>query len=247
MSGIALILGPVVFQDFEATAGIRFGGEQRMVVHKLPGGTRIIDSLGRDDAEITLSGTFSGPDGTLRARLLDELRAEGSVLPLTWDVFFYSVVIRDFQADYRNSYWIPYRLACTVLRDEAAALIEAGLSLVGSVVSDVAAAAGQLLSGNDFSAAQAAVAAPGATTLGTAPYNQAFGALTAAQSSTSASLSNVGNSLDTASVTLRTTTDPVSGANALMTATSVAGQLGALAVARGYAGRAALNLANAST
>lgn len=92
MSGIALILGPVVFQDFEAAAGIRFGGEQRIIVHKLPGGTRVIDSLGRDDAEITLSGTFSGPDGTLRARMLDELRAEGSVLPLTWDVFFYSVV-----------------------------------------------------------------------------------------------------------------------------------------------------------
>lgn len=233
MSGIALILGPVVFQDFEAAAGIRFGGEQRIIVHKLPGGTRVIDSLGRDDAEITLSGTFSGPDGTLRARMLDELRAEGSVLPLTWDVFFYSVVIRDFQADYRNSYWIPYRLACTVLRDEAAALLEAGLSLVGSIVADVAAAAGQSLSGIDFSTAASAVASPGATTLRTGSYNQAFGALGAVQSSTTAGLSNVGTSLDMASATLATTADPIAGTTALNAATSAAGQLSALAVARG--------------
>ncbi len=177
MPGVTMILGPVVFQDFEACAGIRFGGEQRIIVHKLPGGDRVIDCLGRDDAEITMNGTFSGPDGTLRARALDELRAQGSVLALTWDVFFYSVVIRDFQADYRNSFWIPYRLVCTVLRDEAAALFETALSLAGSVVGDIAAAASQTLSGVDFSATQSAIAAPGAMTLGTASYNQATGAI----------------------------------------------------------------------
>ena len=111
MSNISFILGPVVFQDFEAAAGIAFGGQQRLVVHTLPGGVRVIDALGRDDAEITVAGTFSGQDATLRARLLDELRVSGATLPLTWDVFFYNVVIRDFQADYRNGYWIPFRLA----------------------------------------------------------------------------------------------------------------------------------------
>ena len=247
MSGIALILGPVVFQDFEAAAGIRFGGEQRVVVHKLPGGDRVIDAMGRDDADITLSGTFSGPDCTLRARMLDELRVGGNALPLTWDIFFYTVVIRDFQADYRNSYWIPYRLVCSVLRDEAAALVETALSLAGSVAADLAAAAGQALSGIDFSAAQVAIAAPGSATVGTASYSQAFNALSAAQSSSNARLPITGSALDAASAILGTTTNPLVGVTALGSATSAAGQLAGVAVARGYVGRAALNLANAST
>ncbi len=247
MSGITLILGPVVFQDFEATAGIRFGGEQRVVVHKLPGGNRVIDAMGRDDADVMLSGTFSGPDATLRARMLDELRVEGNALPLTWDIFFYTVVIRDFQADYRYSYWIPYRLVCSVLRDEAAALVETALSLAGSIGADIAAAAGQALSGVDFSAAQTAVAAPGSTTVGTASYNQAFSALSASQSSTNARLPVVGSSLNTASAILGTTNNPLTGVTALGTATSAAGQLAGIAAARAYVGRAALKLADAST
>ena len=247
MSGIALILGPVVFQDFEAAAGIRFGGEQRLVVHKLPGGDRVIDAMGRDDADITLRGTFSGPDGTLRARLLDELRVQGIALPLTWDIFFYTVVIRDFQADYRNGYWIPYRLVCSVLRDEAAALVETALSLAGSVAGDLAAAAAQGLSGIDVSTAQVAMAAPGSTTVGTASYSQAFSALSAAQASCTASLPAAGSSLDAASAILGTSDNPLTGVAALGTATSASGQLAGLAAARGYIGRAALNLANAST
>ena len=70
MSDIALLLGPVAFQDFELPANIGFGGEQRLAVHCLPGGARVIDVLGRDDAEITFSGIFSGSDATLRARTL---------------------------------------------------------------------------------------------------------------------------------------------------------------------------------
>ena len=184
MSDIAFILGPVVFQDFEVAAGIGFGGEQRLAVHKLPGGVRVIDALGRDDAEITVNGIFSGEDATLRARLLDELRASGAVLPLTWDVFFYSVVIRNFQADYQNGYWIPYRLACTVLRDEASALIETAISLAGSVLSDIGAAAmsGFDLGGVDLGFAQSALSAPQAMTRGTGAYGLATSSLATAQS-----------------------------------------------------------------
>ena len=244
MSGIARIVGAGVFEDFEAGAGIRFGGEQRVVVHKLPG---VLDAMGRDDADITLSGTFSGPDGTLRARMLDELRVAGNALPLTWDIFFYTVIIRDFQADYRNSYWIPYRLVCSVLRDEAAALVETALSLAGSIGGDLAAAAGKAVSWIDFSAAQSAIAVPGSTTVGTASYGNALSALSAAQSSSDASLPVFGSALDAASAILRTTNSPLTGAIALGTATSAAGQLAGVAAARGYVGRAALNLANAST
>src|SRR5438105_1927567 len=118
MADIALVLGPVILQDFEVSSGVAFGGKQRLAVHNLPGGGRVNDALGRDDAEISISGIFAGSDATVRARLLDQLRVDGQVLDLTWDVYFYSVVIRSFQANYRSAWWIPYHLCCTVVRDE---------------------------------------------------------------------------------------------------------------------------------
>ena len=128
MPDIVLALGPVTFQDFEVPSGINFGGAQRLAVHRLPGGARIIDAMGRDDAQITFSGVFSGPNASWRARSLDELRSAGAVLPITWDAFFLSVIISDFQADYQNGWWIPYSITCIVLRDEASALLQPAIS-----------------------------------------------------------------------------------------------------------------------
>jgi hypothetical protein len=59
MSDIVLVLGPVAFSDFEDPERIRFGGAQRLAVHKLPGGARVIDALGPDDTEIGWSGIFA--------------------------------------------------------------------------------------------------------------------------------------------------------------------------------------------
>ena len=91
-----LVLGPLLLQDFEVPERISWGGAQRLAVHRLPGGARVIDAMGRDDAQIAWTGIFSGADGGARARLVDLMRADGSVWPLTWDNFFYSVVIAEF-------------------------------------------------------------------------------------------------------------------------------------------------------
>ena len=50
----------IVFQDFELPSGINFGGRQRLALHRLPGGSRVIDALGRDDAQISFAGIFTG-------------------------------------------------------------------------------------------------------------------------------------------------------------------------------------------
>src|SRR5437660_207843 len=105
----SLLLGTVLFQEFELPEKISWGGAQRLVVHRLPGGGRVIDTLGRDDAEIAWSGVFSGPDASARARLIDLMRADGSVWPLTWDSFFYSAIVGKFAADFARPNWIPYR------------------------------------------------------------------------------------------------------------------------------------------
>jgi hypothetical protein len=248
MSDIVLLLGPIGFKDFEIPANIGFGGEQRLAVHKLLGGARVIDTLGQDDAEITFHGIFSGSDATLRARALDVLRAQGSPLPLTWDVFFYTVVIRSFEADYRSGWWIPYRIACTVVRDEAGALIDAALSLGTSAVSDVASAVGQALAGGiDLSSTQALVSVPGATTQGTAAFGSAQSSLRSAQSALGTGIGSAESTLGAASLQLASASTARDGIMALGSATQGAQQLGALTTARGYLGRAVANFANASS
>jgi hypothetical protein len=235
-----------VFQDFEVPCGINFGGTQRLAVHRLPGGVRVIDALGRDDANICFGGIFYGDDATLRARLLDEMRASGALLPLTWDVFFYTVVISQFQADYATSNWIPYKITCTVLRDEASALIEAVLSLGATVLSDVGSAISQAGSaGVDISSLQSTMSDPSATVRDTAAYGQAQTGIASAQSSVAGALDSAQTALPTAAISSSGTA--ASGVANLTDAVTAAQQISQLTVAQAYIGRAATNLANAST
>ncbi len=241
-----LLLGPVAFQDFEIPSGINFGGKQQLALHRLPGGSRVIDALGRDDAQIGFSGVFAGSDATLRARSLDELRVAGIALPLTWDIFFYTVLIADFYADYRNGWWIPYRIICTVVRDEASALIQPVVSLVTSTLADIGVASGYAAdAGLDLSSLQTSLAASSATVRGTAAFTAAQSGLSSAQSSVTASINSATAAL--ANVDLASTVSPQDGIAGLLDATSAAGQLSSLTSAGFYVGRAAINLANAST
>ena len=246
MFDIALLLGPVAFRDFEVPATINFGGAQRLAIHRLAGGTRVIDSLGRDDANITFSGTFTGTDATLRARLIDELRASGLPLPLTWDVFFYTIVISAFQADYQNGTWIPYRLTCTVLRDEASALIAGIVSLATDVASDVSTAFGlAAASGVDLTPAQTALSASGATVRGTSAY-------VAAQSALGGGQATLGQAIASAEAVIggigtAVTGDLTAELAAVAGATTASQTLASLTAANSYLGRSAVNLANAGT
>ena len=244
MTDGTLLLGPVLFQDFEIPCSISFGGAQRLAIHKLAGGGRVIDAMGRDDAVICFQGIFSGSDATSRARALDELRSSGLLLPLTWDVFFYTVVISQFQADYRNGWWIPYRITCAVLRDEASALIGAAVSLATSALADITAASAQGAD-LDLTDAQTMLAVPGATTRGSAAYAAAGGSLSSAQSDIASGIGGAEATMNGAAVSSAASAD--AGVNGLSTAVAAAQQLGSLTAAQGYIGRAAVNLENAST
>ncbi len=246
MSDVVLMLGPIAFQDFEVPASVWFGGAQRLAVHRLVGGTRVIDALGRDDGQINFAGTFSGPDATWRARTLDELRAAGGALPLTWDVFFYTVLISSFQANYCNGWWIPYRISCVVLRDEAASLLPMIVPLAASVAADATIAVDQALgAGLDLSPIQASLAAAQATTRGTAAYAAAQSSLVAANTDLTVAIG--GTESELANSEPSRVTDPDEGARRLAGATDVAGRLSALTMSRSYVSRAAINLANANT
>ena len=229
-----LLIGPVLLQDFELPERIAWGGAQRMAVHRLPGGQRVIDSMGRDDFDIVWRGIFTGSDAGLRARAIDLMRADGGVWPLTWSSFFYSVVVARFDADYTRENWIPYRIACTVLRDEAEAVVETGLSLAAGVLADVATAAG-LDTGIDFAPTQALLDESGAGRFGTMARGQALGALRGGEAGVLGGLAVSGAALLGADL---------GTASGLRGATAQAGQLAALSAARGPVGRARANLEN---
>jgi hypothetical protein len=218
-----LQLGPVAFTDFELPAQIRFGGEQRLAVHKLPGGARVIDAMGRDDADIGWSGSFSGADAAERARAIDLMRAQGGAWTLAWDAFAYLVVIGTFEARYQRPNWVPYRIECKVIQDLAQSPLALAVSVATSVLADLASVAGL-----DTGGALAALGVGGALSPGTAAYAGATGAVGALVAAAQAGMGNAGSALLAAP-------DPA-------TAATAAGQLAQYADANGYAGRALANL-----
>jgi hypothetical protein len=246
MSNVALLLGPIAFQAFEVPASINIGGAQRLAIHHLPGGSRVIDALGRDDSDITFSGTFSGPDATLRARLVDEMRVSGLPMPLTWDVFFYSVIIKKFEADYRSGWWIPYRMTCIVVCDEASRAVASIISLADDALSDVTTAFGfATTAGIDLSDAQNAVGAPGTAVRGTASYSSTLDALANASALIGSGIGHAESTLGAASWLADGQMPYV--AIAFNGVVSAVQQLSSLTIAQAYIGRASINLANAST
>ena len=139
---VILTLGSVIFSGFEIPESIRIGGEQALVVHKMPGGARTIDAMGADDADIPWSGRFRGGNAEARARQLDAYRKSGQRLLLHWSTYRYQVVVQSFHADYQQPFEIPYQIACTVLADESAPVLTGFPAIDELIGSDLGAALG---------------------------------------------------------------------------------------------------------
>jgi hypothetical protein len=122
MVDTVLKLEDFAFSRFEIPSKINFGGEQRLAVHELVGGARVVDSMGRSDAPIEWSGLFFGEGALLRALYLDGLRIAGKTVTLEWSGFKYDVVVSSFRGDFERVYQIPYRITCTVVQDKVAPL-----------------------------------------------------------------------------------------------------------------------------
>ena len=142
----ALVLGPVLFQGFEIPEQIRFGGKQRLVVHVLPGGGRVVDAMGADEGPIAWSGVFSGPSAAARVRLLEQLRRNGSAVLLTWEGWRYTVIVETFEATSTNPAWIPYSLKTCVVAVSDIVLLEAAIA-AGSAIEAASLGAGPGLDG----------------------------------------------------------------------------------------------------
>lgn len=112
-----LVLGGIVFENVEYAPPARmpFGGHQAMIVHKLPGGSRVIDTLGPDEDDISWSGFFFSANALSKCQTIDALRAAGRVVSLTFAGMFRSVVIKHFKPHIRRfPNWVEYEISCTV-------------------------------------------------------------------------------------------------------------------------------------
>ena len=188
---VILTLGAVVFQGFEVPESIQIGGEHALIVHKLPGGGRIIDAMGPDDRDIPWSGRFRGYQAESRARQLDGYRKAGTPLELTWSTYRFQVIVRSFEANYQQPFEIPYSINCLVVTDEGSPILPDGQGIDQSFGSDLAAAVtlGGAINMNSISSAIATVQAARAAvaTLKNAnasSISSIFNSITAAQAAT---------------------------------------------------------------
>ncbi len=226
MGQVFITLGGVTFQDFEVPQKIVVEGGQRLAVHQLIGGGRVVDMLGDNTGKISFSGIFSAADAVARAQVLDAAMAAGAQIPLFWDSFFYMVVIEEFSVNYEKPWWIPFSLVCVVVLDPVA-VIASDVAFIGNLVAgDVASAVGL--------SAQAGVTLP----LGDVTT---VSALASAQKVVSTGLTAANGALSVSVAALTGAATSSAGIGSLAQVVSSAGQLAALSSMSGYVNRAALN------
>ncbi len=138
-----LILGPFEFADFAVPNELPFGGAQKMTVHKMPGGGRVIDCMGPDDQDIAWSGRFFTPDALAMAQTLNALRTAGKPLPYSNGVESRTVVISEFRATVHKFNWIEYEIV-VVPADTGAGAAGGGDSVTSLISSDFLSAASSI-------------------------------------------------------------------------------------------------------
>jgi hypothetical protein len=142
MPSSVLTLAGIAFDDFSTPSRMPAGGNQAMVVHKLPGGQRVIDTLGPDEADIAWDGQFFGDNAYATALALDAVRQSGQIVPLIWAGQYRSVILSRFEyALHREPVWVEYQIVCTVYQNPMAGVLGAVASSIESLVlSDLAVA-----------------------------------------------------------------------------------------------------------
>jgi len=93
-------IGTVTLTGMEVPSRLSVGGQNALVIHRLIGGDRIIDSAGNDPDRLELGGTFTGPTAQARAQAIQALRQAGKAVPFSAAGLSWQVMIRYFRYDY---------------------------------------------------------------------------------------------------------------------------------------------------
>ncbi len=163
MADTQVQLGDFIFKDFEVPDHIPWGGEQRLKVHELIGGQKVVDAMGWFPKSLSWSGRFRGPAARDRALYVQGLFSAGKAVTLTWDAFRYSVNGKTFDPDFERFYEVPYSLTLEVIQD-----------LTNPVAAPPTASVDEQV-GGDLASAQSFGA-----NIGDAPLNASLGAIATA-------------------------------------------------------------------
>ena len=134
---VNLVLDDITFANNEIPQTINFGGKQALVVHDLIGGTRVVDSMGAFTEPIAWSGMFLGANAADRARALDSKRKAGKQVVLSWHEQRYTVVIREFKANFERAYQIMYNITVEVIADQSSTVAKATQSVDTLIAQDM--------------------------------------------------------------------------------------------------------------
>ena len=124
-----LVLGGIVFDDWSTPERMPFGGAQLMAVHRLPGGARVVDTLGPDEADIRFTGVMYNDNAYGVSDTLDALRLAGTQVPLMFAGRFYLVIVAKTKVDIRRfPQLVSYDVACLVTQNLMAGALTQRLS-----------------------------------------------------------------------------------------------------------------------
>ena len=254
----SVTLGPVTFTGQEVPDRIDIGGAQALQVHKLPGGSRVVDVMGRDDAALSWGGIMIGPGAEQRMLSIDAIRTAGQPITLAFGTSSYTVVVSDFKGGYRRTNWCEYTITCEVVQDNSVQANSLLPTPLQQITGDMAAALNSIPPGltsvlTAVTGAQAALAVTGALNQGTAAFAAASTLLGSAQTGVTAAIATAGTALGgmagTTGILGTTVGFGQTGATIanLGTAVTSAFNTGALVQAGGYIERTATNLASGIT
>lgn len=134
-----LRLGNFVFSGFSPPDLLPVGGKQHMQVHKLPGGARVIDTMGPDDDDIAWHGTFFQNDAIDVCVQLDAMRRAGQLITLSFAGQSKQVVIGSFIYSIRRfPMWVEYVISCVVYQHPPSTTASGASAVDQSAANDAA-------------------------------------------------------------------------------------------------------------
>jgi hypothetical protein len=246
-------LGGVKLHGFEIPERLPFGGSQQLTVHKLPGGQRIIQPIGRDERDIEWSGTFTGSmlgsSAMERANLFLVMMRSAKPIPLVCGSMRYTVIIKTFEPDFtRQGLVIPYRIVCVV---QLAKNRKPKPSLLSGLISSVSDALGlpglPAAATSVLGVVQKALPIAGTLYYGTQGAKSAAGAVGAAHTSLASQQAAANLNAKQVAVSASAASGPTLGIQAILAAGKAAQALSTTVAANAYVTVANKNLSNLST
>ena len=117
MPDTTISLGGFTFTSWAVPERVNGGGRQRLAIHRLIGGGRVIDAMGWDADQIKFAGRMRGDAAQVNVRLLETLARVGTPVVFSYWASRYQVFVSKFAWRFERYYEIVYDLTLEVLAD----------------------------------------------------------------------------------------------------------------------------------